>query len=271
VFVAVTLAVAAPWYLFVFNVAVWKRVAGNDPTFPHYDYVRNVIANWENLGAGLGWPLCTGLYLLLAVAVIFGRGQRGRLLLATAAFIAVPLAIMSLPPHLEIRYIAPMIAGVALLAATAVDSLPWRQLRIGAGLAVWAAVMIGQTLFYYPQTDGWVYTQTDAPEEGYNLFWEKIQTLEVLRAVDEQRAETGAKRFSAAVHPFWTNYHCCVTEGEYRLAVNADLREKLDFHWWITSDYRSFSRTLGDNDILLIAGEERDKFMRNADKSQFRR
>lgn len=111
---------------------------------------------WQKLGGQiLSWPLVAGLAALLAWGFTHGAAKErwgaGEKLLA--AWLLVPLAILTLGVNKEPRYIAPALPALALLAGAAAARL-WER-RLGAawlasGYAAAAAVFCAQTFGLWP-------------------------------------------------------------------------------------------------------------------------
>lgn len=113
----VALAVALPWYLVKLDVKTFFATTKNDPSPCCPTYLSRVVWYLKEL-----FNVCGFFYIALFFTAIVSSAKRAKVLLFVFGII-LSIAILSMPVHIEIRYLAPLALLVAGGLAYAVDAV----------------------------------------------------------------------------------------------------------------------------------------------------
>jgi hypothetical protein len=143
----VALALTGPWFYWCMD---WERFGATLANTPTSAGVSGLAGYWLRLGLGFDYlAAATGSSLLpLVVAgcwLAFRRHPRAAALLAASA--AVPVVILPVFSHIEIRYVAPALPALAALAGLGLASADasWRRLLLGLLLVLAPAQALDRT------------------------------------------------------------------------------------------------------------------------------
>jgi len=217
--VGAALAVAGPWYLGVMDFSKFLATASNDPNFPEFALGRQFLFNLGLLSDLTGrWLLIlVGAAVLAAIAFSKARLRAVGMVVA----ILVPLLLLSLPRHLEDRYIYPLCVLIPLLASATVAK-PRKKALLIMFWCVLGAVALGENTRAYvfgrfdpqPLRTNFIYDQ-----EG-RLKWGAVKTRDLLNAVaDDGRRRFPNEKATITSHPLWFNVHCNTLNIRYLLAI----------------------------------------------------
>jgi hypothetical protein len=201
------LLTCAPWYLGFFDAVAWSKTAPNDPSFPHYGFFQNLSRNCDYLYYLAGKPA-----LLVSMILVALSPDRLRLGALAAAGMGLPLLIFSVPPHIEDRYIYPLVVFWTVLVFLSCGGFRKRWQRVAAVTMVLVPAVFAHVDSYRGQD-----LRALAPglEMGYAtrrnaaLLWGRRKGDAVLRVIADDAATTRKSPGSAAVavHPFFLDYH----------------------------------------------------------------
>ncbi|MCM2304436.1 MAG: hypothetical protein NDJ72_07015 [Elusimicrobia bacterium] len=170
----VSLPLAASWYAFNLPYVLgfaWSAGFGKIAA----DYTGSGLGFWSRptafatmlFGGALSWPLSTAMAFCFGAAARRGRLDDGtRLALAWTA----PLAVLALGVNREIRFAAPILPALALLASRAVMSFDSRRGRAAAAaslLAAGTAVFVRQT-FVLPSSEALPWCGAPSQDAGWD-------------------------------------------------------------------------------------------------------
>ncbi|MDE2511385.1 MAG: hypothetical protein KGL74_09705, partial [Elusimicrobia bacterium] len=194
--------VAGTWYAFNLPYVLgfaWSAGFGRVAK----DYARHAsgplahLAGFVGTAAGqaLSWPLSAAGTAVAAAAAAAARRVRldegSRLVLAWTA----PLLVLAVGVNQEVRFVAPFLPALALLAARAAMSFDARSARRAAAAALLAAgsfVFVRQT-FLFPKSEALAYCGAPSADTG----WDRAALVEQLA----KDAGAGATAAVALEHP----------------------------------------------------------------------
>ncbi|MDP8257257.1 MAG: glycosyltransferase family 39 protein [Candidatus Alcyoniella australis] len=263
--------VAGPWYLLVFDTGEFSRTSGLDPYFLEYRYTANLRVLLDYFLQMIGrraWPLIIAT-CGLALYLTSRPARRGALLLALAG-IGGPLLIFAVPPHLDHRYLLPLLPLCAMIAPGLISGMPRGTLRRGLGLGVAVFYLATHVAAFAAQrTHPPAFETIMGPQHRGDLLWGEIQARQMLQLCDE----LGHARFPdkdpiiVASHPYWTNYHLWQNYLHYEHAADPELFANLKPTW----EYIHFHNALRARDasradvVLMDCGPDEDCLNRNRD------
>jgi len=246
----VAAAVCSPWYLGPFDPVAWIKSAPNDAVLAQYSYPAQVVYSFKLLGTMMG-----NLWLvLISVPVVLLSARRRLAGAILVAGVLLPLLIFAIPPHIEDRYMYPMLAlwsvGVALaLAATKPPIL--RRILIAAVLALlaWAHADSFIGLRGEPLPSAEVRIHRDA-----RLFWATVRGDVILSDLAEQAEAAGEGSIAFSVHPFFKSSHLNAKHLLYEILRNPRYA-RIRFIEHDRFLYEEFSRDLKNGVLDYVALE----------------
>lgn len=125
--------VAFPWYFSKLDYKTFFETTKNDPSFCCPTYLSRLFWYCKEL-----FNVCGYFYIALLVGAAVSAIRRPRILLFIFGII-LPLVVLSMPVHIEIRYQAPLALLVAAGFAYAVDAAGFSKFTKWFLLAVFAA------------------------------------------------------------------------------------------------------------------------------------
>jgi Dolichyl-phosphate-mannose-protein mannosyltransferase len=241
---AIAIAVAGPWYALVFDWKTLFQTASNDPTYAEPGFLKHLMHNLRML-VSLTGAMCLALLGGLLVRHGLKSQTRTRSLLALLC-LAVPLALLSLPVHLEDRYIYPILP-LAILPLFAGDR---KKTEIIA-----PALVLTLAIFYFATFQFQLFTGKDLHVDRLReQSCAKSQaTGRILDIIAEDASLQGLNNIVAAEHPIWKNPS---TEGIFlRYEALTEKRDlPIDVKFYAKFNYREFRAALhrGQYDYLVL-------------------
>ena len=245
-FLGIALVISAPWYLFSFDLSNWLATAANDPNFETYNYLSQFRFSFTLLSVTTGKVWGPVALLIVALLALIAK-NRGLLFAAALVLIVAPLALFSIPVHMEDRYLYPLTPAIAALVPAVISRVDRKVVKVLAAAVVMLVLCANHWTVYSPAN------KTVAQTKG-SLFWGQARTREIIRYLDTHLADSpGRKPVIVATHPFWNNYHF---KNDYLKYFSATLRSQLHHNFHVASfvqfAYMRFSKDMPQYDFLLL-------------------